>query len=215
MPGASPQAGSEPPGSLSGKGSRRGTNRRGENRQREILEAVSDDLAKRGLVGFSLRRAALAAGATHKVLLYHFGSAEELLRQCLHELRARRIDAAGEAAWQHGSTLAQRVQFVWRELAAEAEEPRVLDQATGLALYDPVRYRELGRDATEQYLPDVASLCPPDWPEERRLEVATLVLAALRGLLLDWLTGQAPERVEAGLAALSRALEAEEARPGS
>ncbi|MFI5211107.1 MAG: TetR/AcrR family transcriptional regulator, partial [Gemmatimonadales bacterium] len=48
---------------------------RGEARRRELLDRVSDDLAVNGLVDYSLRRAARAAGTTHKVLLYHFDSA--------------------------------------------------------------------------------------------------------------------------------------------
>src|SRR5215472_17752856 len=64
---------------------------RGEARRRELLERVSDDLAVNGLVDFSLRRAARAAGATHKVLLYHFDGADDLLAQAIFQLRERRI----------------------------------------------------------------------------------------------------------------------------
>src|SRR6476660_6224593 len=72
--------------------------RRGEARRRELLERVTEDLAVNGLVGFSLRRAARAAGTTHKVLLYHFDGADDLLRQATLRLRARRIDYALAAA---------------------------------------------------------------------------------------------------------------------
>ena len=51
---------------------------RGEARSRELLERVTDDLVANGLVDFSLRRAARAAGTTHKVLLYHFAGVDEL-----------------------------------------------------------------------------------------------------------------------------------------
>src|SRR5712671_2818733 len=63
---------------------------RGEARRRELLDRVTDDLAVNGLVDFSLRRAARAAGTTHKVLLYHFDGAEDLLRQAILQLRERR-----------------------------------------------------------------------------------------------------------------------------
>jgi hypothetical protein len=42
---------------------------RGDARRQELLDRVTDDLAENGLVDFSLRRAARAAGTTHKVLL--------------------------------------------------------------------------------------------------------------------------------------------------
>src|SRR3954470_1204432 len=71
---------------------------RGEARRRELLATVTDDLAVNGLNDFSLRRAARAAGATHKVLLYYFDSADDLLMQAVLQLRERRIDRGLAAA---------------------------------------------------------------------------------------------------------------------
>jgi AcrR family transcriptional regulator len=64
---------------------------RGEARRRELLDRVTGDLAVNGLVDFSLRRAARAAGTTHKVLLYRFDGVDDLLAQAIFELRQRRI----------------------------------------------------------------------------------------------------------------------------
>jgi len=186
---------------------------RGEARRRELLDRVTDDLAVNGLVDFSLRRAARAAGTTHKVLLYYFAGADDLLRQAVFRLRERRIDK-GLAAATHGAgekTLAQRIRAVWPILVGD--ESRVLDQAMGLAMYDPSRHVELGRGASNQYLPSLVSLCPEHWSEQRKLEVAEMVLATLRGFLVDRLTTENPAGVEAGFAALTRALDREEAAP--
>ena len=184
---------------------------RGEARRRELLERVTDDLALNGLVDFSLRRAARAAGTTHKVLLYYFGGAEDLLAQAIFQLRERRIGnaLAAIAAGPEGQTLADRVRAVWPAVAGQ--EARVLDQAMGLMMYDPERYAELGRGASQQYLPTLLSICPPDWPDQRKLEVAEMVLASLRGFLIDWLTSGSTTGVEAGFEALARALDREEA----
>lgn len=184
---------------------------RGDRRRAALLGLVAGHIATTGLVGFSLRRAAGAAGTTHKVLLYHFGSADELLRQALAELRHRRVRAAAQAGTSAAGTLGDRVRAVWLALREEPA-PRVLDQATGLALYDPIRYGFLGRDATQQYLPALVAICPARWPDERREAVATAVLGALRGLLADLLTGDDPSRAEAGTDALCRMLDAEERR---
>ena len=184
---------------------------RGEARRRELLDRVSDDLAVNGLVDFSLRRAARAAGTTHKVLLYHFDGAEDLLAQAIFQLRERRIGnaLAAIAAGPSDQTLAQRVRAVWPALLGE--ESRVLDQAIGLMMYDPVRYAELGRGASQQYLPTVLSICPPEWTDQRKLEVAEMILASLRGFLIDWLTSGSTTGVESGFEALARALDREEA----
>jgi len=102
---------------------------RGEARRRELLDRVTDDLAVNGLVGFSLRRAARAAGTTHKVLLYHFDGADDLLRQAIFQLRERGIGKGLAAATQGPAsrTLGDRVRAVWPILVGE--EGPVLDQA--------------------------------------------------------------------------------------
>src|SRR6202011_1380157 len=184
---------------------------RGEARRRELLDRVSDDLAGNGLVDFSLRRAARAAGPTHTVPLYHLEGAEDLLAQAIFQLRERGIGnaLAAIAAGPGEQTLAQRVRAVWPALLGE--ESRVLDQAIGLMMYDPVRYAELGRGASQQYLPTVLSICPPEWTDQRKLEVAEMILASLRGFLIDWLTSGSTTGVEAGFEALARALDREEA----
>ena len=198
-------------GSLRRPGYRRSAGTpRGEARRRELLDRVVDDLAVNGLVDFSLRRAARAAGTTHKVLLYHFAGADDLLRQAILQLRERRIVnslAAVNAA--QSPTLADRVRAVWSALAGE--ESRVLDQAIGLMMYDSDRYAGLGQGATQQYMPPLLSVCPPDWPEQRKVEVAEMILAALRGFLIDQLTSGNTAGVQAGFQALSRALDREEA----
>ncbi|GAA3216656.1 TetR/AcrR family transcriptional regulator [Dactylosporangium siamense] len=188
---------------------------RGEARRQALLESVTEDLAEHGLVDFSLRRAARAAGTTHKVLLYHFDGVDDLLVQAVDRLRARRIDnSMAAAALRAGEgTLAARIEALWPVLIDPRSGHRVLEQSTGLAMYDPARYAKFGREATSQYLPPLLALCPPDWSERRRTEVAELILATLRGLLLNRVIGADPASVEAGFAALLRALEREEASP--
>src|SRR6266516_92872 len=202
-------------GSLGRAGYRRSAgSARGEARRRELLDRVTDDLAVNGLVDFSLRRAARAAGTTHKVLLYYFDGVDDLLGQAIFQLRERRIGNA-LAAWsrsQGPQTLADRVRAVWPALMRE--QSRVLDQAIGLTMYDPARYAELGRGASQQYLPALLSVCPQNWSDQRKLEVAEMILAVLRGFLVEWLTSGNTTGVEAGFEALARALEREESAGG-
>ncbi|HEY5149524.1 MAG TPA: TetR/AcrR family transcriptional regulator [Mycobacterium sp.] len=184
---------------------------RGEARRRELLDLVTDDLAVNGLVDFSLRRAARAAGTTHKVLLYHFASADDLLVQAVLRLWDRRIEKGMAAAGQGGGEqkLSARVRAIWPILIRH--EGQVLDQAIGLAIYDPERYAGLSRGASQQYLPSLLSLCPADWSDRRKLEVAEMILGAFRGFLIDRLASGDTSGVDAGLDALSRALDREEA----
>ncbi|HEY8302378.1 MAG TPA: TetR/AcrR family transcriptional regulator [Jatrophihabitans sp.] len=182
---------------------------RGEARRRELLQSVTDDLAANGLVGFSLRRAAHAAGTTHKVLLYHFDSAEDLLTQAVLALRTRRIERGLDAVRSlPSSSFADRVRALWPVLTGP--ESWVLDQAVGLAMYDSANYALLARSASAEYLPRLVELCPPSWPDERKLEMSELVLGALRGFLLELRTSHDEAGIEAGFRALQRALDREE-----
>jgi len=184
---------------------------RGQARRRELLERVTEDLAANGLVDFSLRRAARAAGTTHKVLLYHFDGADDLLSQAVPKLRERRIGnvlAAAGAGPAHRS-LADRVRSMWPALIGP--ESWVLDQAIGLAMYDAEHYVQLGREASRQYLPALLGLCPAHWTDARKFEVSEMILAVLRGFLVEQRTSGDEAGVAAGFEALVRALEREEA----
>jgi AcrR family transcriptional regulator len=185
---------------------------RGEARRAELLAAVAEDLRANGLADFSLRRAARAAGTTHKVLLYHFDGAEDLLGQAISSLREGRIAGSMSAAAEH-ATLGERIRAIWPVLLDDATGLRVIDQAIGLAMYDPERYAHLATDATSRYHGPLMTLCPPAWSEERKEEVVDLVLATLRGFLMEWQTTRSSARIDPALAALVRALEREEAAP--
>jgi AcrR family transcriptional regulator len=178
---------------------------RGEARRRDLLARVTADVQVHGLADFSLRRAARAAGTTHKVLLYYFDDADDLLAQAVAELRARRIQGGLRAAWDRSDgSLVERVRALWPVLIGAEDAP--LEQAMGLAMYDPRRYARLAAGASEDYLRALRDICPPEWTERRRQEVAELILAALRGLLLARRTGGNEVTPDAGMAALERAL---------
>ena len=157
---------------------------------------------------FSLRRAAKAAGTTHKVLLYHFQSADELLTEAITALRGRRVARATTGSAPAGGGLAEFIEPAWN--AVIGAESRVLDQAMGLVLYDTERYASLAKDASAEYLPALIERCPVAWPEERKREVAHLVLAALRGFLIERATTRDESGIQGGLRALRRVVEIEE-----
>jgi DNA-binding transcriptional regulator YbjK len=185
---------------------------RGEARRRDLLTRVTDDVQVNGLADFSLRRAARAAGTTHKVLLYYFADADDLLAHAVAELRARRIRGGLAAALDDGQgSLVERVRALWPVLTGA--EDAALEQAMGLAMYDPSRYARLAADGSAEYLRALHELCPPGWSEQRKQEVANLVLAAMRGLLLARRTSGNEQDSAAGLAALERALAREIAAP--
>ncbi len=183
---------------------------RGLARRSEMLAIITDDVAEHGFVGFSLRRAAGVVGTTHKVLLYHFRDAEDLMAQVAVELRGRRIDKGVTAALeQAGPRLVDRVRALWPVLLGSEQD--ALLQAVGLAMYDPERYAALVQGSAAAYLEALRNICPAGWAERRKSEVAELVLATMRGLLVAQRTEDVAHDDAAGLAAMERALANEEA----
>ena len=102
---------------------------------------------------------------------------------------------------------------IWPVL--DAEESRVLDQAIGLAMYDPERYAAARPGGLARRTCPRCAICPRGMARATQHEVAEMMLAAFRGFLLEWRTsGDAAVRSQAGLDALARALDREEAAAG-
>ncbi len=187
--------------------------KRGEARRRDLLEKVTADVAANGLVDFSLRRAAAAAGTTHKVLLYYFDGPDDLLGEAIKQLRQRRGEGLRAVAELPSTmSLADRLRATWPKLVRAEANLWVITQSMGLVMYDPERYGHLGRDEGQQYHAVLLGMCPPHWAEERKREVVELMLAVFRGLLLDARVRRTPLDDAPAFRALLRALEDEEAR---
>jgi AcrR family transcriptional regulator len=58
-------------------------------RRREILDAVVADVAEQGIGDRSLRDLAAAVGTSHRMLLHHFGSRDDLLLAIVEEVERR------------------------------------------------------------------------------------------------------------------------------
>ncbi|MGZ4737647.1 MAG: TetR/AcrR family transcriptional regulator, partial [Ilumatobacteraceae bacterium] len=61
-------------------------------RRTELLEALIDAFATGGIGGRSLREVAEAVGTSHRMLLHHFGSRDELLLAIVEEVERRQAE---------------------------------------------------------------------------------------------------------------------------
>ena len=110
---------------------------RDEQRRRELLLAVIATMAETGIGARSLRDIAAAAGTSHRMLLHHFGSRDELLVAVVEEVERRQQDSLAElpddpleAARAHVGHLRapelrpfERLFFECYARAAQGEEP--------------------------------------------------------------------------------------------
>lgn len=161
-----------------------------------------------GLGDLALRPLAKALKTNARMLIYHFGSREGLMREILAGLRER--ESAQVGRWMKSSrkprTMPDFLRWYWRRISAPQARSAVnlVFELYALALRNPRDY------------PGVLEEPLAFWPKLVRAmgiqaevdEVeATLLLAALRGLLLDLCATSDRRRTGAGMDLLARLFE--------
>ncbi|WP_371667128.1 TetR/AcrR family transcriptional regulator [Streptomyces sp. NBC_00289] len=146
-----------------------------------LLDACADHALAHGLPD-RLEPLATATGTSARMLIYHFGTRDALLRAVLGHARQRQLDAFGDL------------------LRARPDEPytatlnRAWTSITGPDGQPYLRmFGQLRESAVQQLWPDFRRTATTDWlgPLEDGLrsigrpELATLVLAVIRGLIMD------------------------------
>jgi AcrR family transcriptional regulator len=179
--------------------------RRGDARAR-LLDAVVAHFAADGLADQSLRQIAEAVGTSHRMLLYHFGSKDELLLEVVRAVEARtqdRLTGIGTAADGASDEVIRRL---WAYVAdpALADFERLFFALYGRALQGDDAARPLLKDDIETWLEVNATLAAEiGAPAETVRTHARLGLAVVRGLLLDLLATGDRAGVDAALDAFA------------
>jgi len=157
----------------------------------KLLAATLDYVATHGVGELSLRQLAAGIGSTHRVLLFHFGSKEALLAEVVAAVERQQRDFMEELTARGGAHSAiEHVRSMWERVSDPSLAPnvRLFFELSGQALQ--------GREHTEQLLdsliglwlePLPAMLVQGGAPKETAAEDGRIVLATVRGLLLDLL----------------------------
>jgi AcrR family transcriptional regulator len=149
--------------------------------KKRLLEASTDHALAHGLPD-RLEPLAAAAGTSARMLIYHFGTRDALLRAVLQQARRRQLTAFGELLrGRPDESYPVTLMRAWTFMTGPAGQPylRMFGQ-----------WRD---SAAQRLLPDFRRAATTDWlgPLEEGLrgsdrpEPATLVLAVIRGLLMD------------------------------
>jgi AcrR family transcriptional regulator len=181
----------------------------------ELRDAIVQYLLQHRLAGLSLRPLAKALGCTPRVLLYHFGSKEGMIVEVLaHVRRQQRAD--------YGATRAASFEAacwaIWKRMTSAGSEPhfRLFFEAYGIALRDPRRYRLFLDDTIEDWLQAIMQeLAPAAEQSEDARCFATVVLAGLRGFLLDFCTTHDRKRLDRSVESWLQALRTIRLAPAS
>ena len=174
------------------------------DRREELLEKIVDVLLARGISGLSLRPLADLVGSSARLLIYHFGSKEELLAFALERVRARIAAAVGELRAKENTTSVEeflRVFWKWAIQEPNQRYFRLLFEIDGLAMHEdqvvPSKDRVAGVNKwIHIFEGKVQKLA--DTPDGRR-GAATIIVAAITGLLHDYFATGDLKRTTAGL----------------
>lgn len=146
-----------------------------------ILDACTDHALAHGLPD-RLEPLASAAGTSSRMLIYHFGTRDALPRAVLGQARERQLEAFGELLRPHpGEPYTATLARAWTAITGVDGQPYLR------------MFGRLRESAEQQVWPEFRKAATTDWlaPLEQgmrstgRPELAALVLAVIRGLLLD------------------------------
>ena len=187
-------------------------------RKQELLEAAYRHVLGTGLADMSLRPLAKEIGSSPRVLLFLFGSKEGLVRALLTRAREEELRYLAALRDEH-SGLAATGLDVWAWLADPVHRALLALWVEGYArslLGEPGPWADFGRDTVKDWLdllaerqagerhaadgPGAGQAAQPQQAEQlQQAEQAeaerTLLLAVLRGALLDLLATGDTERV--------------------
>ena len=179
-------------------------------RREQLLEATAGYLLENGASGLSLRPLAASIGTKARLLIYHFGSRDVLISSALSVL-LRRIQLA--FLEMHSMAALDRTLLgFWHWATDKPNEPylRLFFEVHGLAIRDPERYGEYLRGAIESWKTLIAErLDKRAMTRRRREEMATLIIATVDGLLLDYLATNDRERTTRALKLFTERLKKE------
>jgi AcrR family transcriptional regulator len=154
------------------------------HRRAAVLAKAAEYVLERGLAGLSLRPLAKALGTSTRMLLYDFASKEQLIHEILAEIR-RREESLLEAE-------VHTLDDVWRWIAAPEREPF-------LRLFFEIYVGALGRKEAEPLVRDWLEFLRTSWHPPVDEVTATLMVAVVRGLLLDRLATGDRDRTDSAL----------------
>ncbi|MDQ1467227.1 MAG: hypothetical protein QOH10_1642 [Actinomycetota bacterium] len=171
-----------------------------EGRRTELLDALIDAFAGNGIGGRSLREVAAAVGTSHRMLLYHFGSRDELLLAIVEEVERRQAATLADLPDDPAAAFAA----MWADVRRPELRPfeRLFFECYARAAQGEAPFTRLVPAAVDGWLADVdARTGGSADPASVRLG-----LAVIRGLLLDLVATGDDDGVDAAAARFANLL---------
>ena len=162
-----------------------------------LLDAAVDHATEQVFSELSWRSVAAALGVSTTTLVHHFGTKEQMLEAILGRLRERLVAESRTLAGEQAD-LATTARAFWTWSADESRWPtlRLFFAVYGRALQSPDAYAGFLEQVGADWTAALRAAQEPDVDPALAGRRATLVVATLRGLLLDLLASDDRARVE-------------------
>lgn len=155
-------------------------------RREAWTRAATDYVLREGLIGLSLRPLAASLGTSDRMLLYHFGTKDDLVAAILRESNDRSVERV--RALEPSADLRAAVHDLWAAWRSPALEPcsRLYVEAAALGLLGREPYASVVREANDRWTEAlVAHLTGSGVPAPLAGRAVTIIDAAFLGFQLD------------------------------
>jgi AcrR family transcriptional regulator len=165
-----------------------------EQRRQELLDALIDSFARDGIGGRSLRDVAEAVGTSHRMLLHHFSSRDELLLAVVQEVERRQAVTLTTLPTDPAEGLAA----MWADVRRPELRPfeRLFFECYARGAQGEAPFDRMHPGAIDGWLEQVARVTEGDADPA----MVRFGLAVIRGLLLDLVATGDEEGVDAAMA---------------
>jgi len=184
-------------------------------RRAELLDRAVDYAVEYGFAELSWRPVAAALGVSATTLVHHFGTKEQMLEAILARLRER-MRAATRDLTSEQANLATAARAAWTRASNPHQWPefRLFFAVYGRALQAPEQFSGFLEHVLADWMSDLRDAQGPDTDPATATRTATLVIATIRGLLLDLLTTGDRVRIQDAAQSFLATLEANPHLPG-
>jgi AcrR family transcriptional regulator len=161
------------------------------DRRRQLLDALVEEFAAGGVGDRSLRDVAAAVGTSHRMLLHHFGSREDLLLAIVEQVERRQMGQLTDLP----TTPAESFAAMWADLHRPELRhlERLFFECYARAAQGEKPFARMVPGAVEGWLDEVAAVAGDAFDPA----MARLGLAVSRGLLLDLIVTEDEAGVDA------------------
>ncbi|MBB2200643.1 TetR family transcriptional regulator [Gluconacetobacter tumulisoli] len=162
-----------------------------------LLEKIIAYVRENGVAAFSLRPLAAAIGTSHRTILYHFGSREQLLCTVFDTMREAGAVEVEARLPMHGDPRAI-YRALWRHLASPAMRPtlRIFYEMYAIAAREPGRFGDYPQRTAHFWLETMSARFrnAGETPARARL-LGGMTIAMLRGATLELAATDEAERL--------------------